>query len=220
MMRTSPCQTCRCHGLPQVVLRPQLSWHVRFKINRHLHTVSAISPSYDVETRHVRMHWKGDDDTINLVNSSPSSRTFVDHAMWPRKVTCHLVLSQLCLVSSRAYGPCCGCPLWCTCKPQVAPHVQSTSVAAANQNQVLLRVFFVFKQSCYRFVKTQNEITLFICRSSLDRELHSFRALACVLCLASRDQPLWRGQPGYDTVDKPSPIHRLAQRPTGPLIAP
>src|SRR5579871_2620836 len=67
MMRTSPRWTHARHVLPQVPSRLQLSRHVRFGFSRHTSTVSAISPTYDIETRRIRMRWKGDDDAVVLV---------------------------------------------------------------------------------------------------------------------------------------------------------
>ncbi|KAF8701503.1 hypothetical protein HU200_033527 [Digitaria exilis] len=66
-MRTSPRWNCTHHGLPQVVLRLRLRCHVQLEFSLHLWTVLAISPTYDVETRRIRMRWKGDDDAVVLV---------------------------------------------------------------------------------------------------------------------------------------------------------
>ncbi|KAF8693302.1 hypothetical protein HU200_038688 [Digitaria exilis] len=67
MTRTSPRWNYTRHGLPQVVLRLRLRCHVNLEFSLHLRTVSAISPTYDVETRRIRMRWKGDDDAVVLV---------------------------------------------------------------------------------------------------------------------------------------------------------
>ena len=64
LMRTSPCWIRAHHVLPDATSRLQLSCHVRFRFSRHPCTVSAISPSSGIETRRIRMRWKGDDDTI------------------------------------------------------------------------------------------------------------------------------------------------------------
>ncbi|KAF8650627.1 hypothetical protein HU200_063821 [Digitaria exilis] len=59
-MRTLPRWICTRHGLLQVVLRLRLRCHVHLGFSLHLRTISAISPTYDVETRRIRMCWKGD----------------------------------------------------------------------------------------------------------------------------------------------------------------
>ena len=66
MMRTSPCWTHRCHGLPQVAIHSQLSCHVALGFSRHVVTVSVITFSYDIETGRSWMRWKGDDDAVVL----------------------------------------------------------------------------------------------------------------------------------------------------------
>nr|TKW39496.1 hypothetical protein SEVIR_1G183100v2 [Setaria viridis] len=67
VMRTSPCCTRTSHGLPQVTIRHQLGRRVRFGFNRHPCTVSAISPSYDIEMRRSLMRWNGDATAVLLV---------------------------------------------------------------------------------------------------------------------------------------------------------
>ncbi|KAF8695289.1 hypothetical protein HU200_037511 [Digitaria exilis] len=66
-MRTSPCWICTRHGLLQVVLRLRLHYHIHLGFSLYLQTVSAISPTYDVETRSIRMCRKVDDDAVVLV---------------------------------------------------------------------------------------------------------------------------------------------------------
>ena len=66
-MRASPCWTYTSHSLPQVTSRHQLGLHVRFGFSQYTCTVSAISPSYDIETRRSLMRWKQDDDAVLLV---------------------------------------------------------------------------------------------------------------------------------------------------------
>ena len=65
-MRTSPCCTHIRHDLSHVGLRLRLSCHVHLGFSLHLRTVSAITPSYDVETRRISTRWKEDDDTVDL----------------------------------------------------------------------------------------------------------------------------------------------------------
>jgi hypothetical protein len=50
LMRTSPRWTHRRHGLPQVAMCSQLSYHVALGFSRHVVTVSVITFSYDIET--------------------------------------------------------------------------------------------------------------------------------------------------------------------------
>jgi hypothetical protein len=66
-MRTSPCWTHIRHDLSHVGLRLRLSYHVHLGFSLHLCTVSAITPSYDVETRRISTRWKEDDDAVDLV---------------------------------------------------------------------------------------------------------------------------------------------------------
>ena len=66
-MRTSQYWTHTRHGLPQVTSRLQLGHRVWFGFSRHPCTVSALSPSYDIETRCSSMRQKGDDHAIILV---------------------------------------------------------------------------------------------------------------------------------------------------------
>jgi hypothetical protein len=66
-MRTSPRWMRAHHVLPHATSRLQLSCHVWFGFSRHPYTVSVISPSSGIETRRIRMRWKGDDATIIMV---------------------------------------------------------------------------------------------------------------------------------------------------------
>jgi hypothetical protein len=109
VMRTSPCWICTCHVLLHATSRLQLSHHVWFGFNRHPCTVSAISPLSNIETRHIRMCWKGDNNNIILVLvQAPEGSWFMlcDH----NNVLHHFLLGQLRFVSSRAFNPSCGRP--------------------------------------------------------------------------------------------------------------
>jgi hypothetical protein len=66
VMRTSPRYTHRRYGHPQVAIRPQLSCHVTLGFSRHVVTVSVITSSYDIETGHSWMRWKGDAAAVIL----------------------------------------------------------------------------------------------------------------------------------------------------------
>jgi hypothetical protein len=60
--------SCRArrYGLSQVAIHPQLSCHVTLRFSRHAITVLVITFSYDIETGHSWIRWKGDDDAVVL----------------------------------------------------------------------------------------------------------------------------------------------------------
>jgi hypothetical protein len=99
LMRTSPRWTHRRYGLLQVAIRPQLSCHVTLGFSRHVVIVSVITLSYDIETGHSWMCWKGDDDAVVLDLVPAPEGTWIilcDHS----KVLRHLFgLTWPCIVS-------------------------------------------------------------------------------------------------------------------------
>jgi hypothetical protein len=66
VMRTSPRWTHRRYGLLQVAIHLQFSCHVTLGFSRHVVIVSVITLSYNIETGHSWMRWKGDDDAVLL----------------------------------------------------------------------------------------------------------------------------------------------------------
>jgi hypothetical protein len=107
-MRTSPRWTHRHHGLLQVAICSQLSYHVTLGFSRHVITVSVITFSYDIETGHSWIRWKGDDDAVVLDLVSALEGLWIilcDHG----KVLV-TYLGQLGHVSCRALSPSCGRP--------------------------------------------------------------------------------------------------------------
>ena len=107
VLRTSPCWTCSCHGLSQVTSRHQLGHRVRLGFSRHPCTVSAISPSYDVQLRCSWMHWKANDEMLLVLAPKDTWIILCDH----EKVLHHLFWAFSGFVSCWALSPCCGRPL-------------------------------------------------------------------------------------------------------------
>ena len=108
MMRTSPRWTHRRHGLPQVAIRSQLSYHVALRFSRHVVTVSVITFSYDIEMGRSWMRWKGDVDAVVLdLVLAPEGPWIIlcDHG----KVLRHL-FGPTWPLSCRALSPSCGRP--------------------------------------------------------------------------------------------------------------
>ena len=99
LMRISPSWIHTCHGLSQVTSRRQLSRHVRFGFSRHPRTVLTISPSYNVETRHILMRWEGDDDAIILVLLVLASEHLWIMQCDHDKVLRHLFCAELAFIS-------------------------------------------------------------------------------------------------------------------------
>ena len=104
VMRTSPCWTRSCHGLPQVTSRHQLGHRVRLGFSRHpLHGFSDIS-LIRCPNEVILDAWRWDAS----FGSSPALETswiiLCDHG----KVLHHLFWAFLGFVSCRALSPCCG----------------------------------------------------------------------------------------------------------------
>ena len=119
VMRTSPRWLHARRHLPEVTSRLQLGRHVRLGFSRHVRTVSAISPTYDVETSHSLMRWNGDDDAVDLVLVLAPEGSWImlcDH----EKVLCHLFWAFSGFVSCRAFGPCWGRPPRCAPNPRTS----------------------------------------------------------------------------------------------------
>ena len=105
MMRTSPRWLHARRLLPEVTSRLQLGRHVRLGFSRYVRTVSAISPTYDVETSHSLMRWNGDNDAVDLVLVLAPEGSWImlcDH----ENVLHHLFWAFSGFVSCQAFGPC------------------------------------------------------------------------------------------------------------------
>jgi hypothetical protein len=109
--------------------------------------------------------------------SGPSSRSRVDHAMWPRQGAAPPILGQLGRVSSRALGPSRGRPLLVSHNP---------SFLSSNSRR-------------YRFVKPQRSCVNHSCAESLFWELLLSSSCLCSLfhrqglAFAARSTRLWHG---------------------------
>ena len=161
MMRTSPCWMHTCHVLPQATSRLQLSRHIRFGFSHQAFTVLVISPSYDIETGHIRMCWKWDDDAVILVLVLAPEGSWVmlcDHDKvlrhffgpnWP----CIRVGPSAQVVDALLDAP----------QPQVAPLGYKFSRAAAVQTRVLL-IGCDFRQGS-NFLHSYCTVEVFCCES-------------------------------------------------------
>jgi hypothetical protein len=219
VMRTSPCWICTCHILLHATSRLQLSYHVWFGFSRHPCTVSAISPLSDIETRHIRMCWKGDNNIIILVLVQASEGSWFmlcDH----NNVLHHFLLGQLRFVSSRAFSPSCGRPR--------SPPTLGCSLSHKTQSPPSFRVVFCLLSCDFRrgsnFHHSYYNVEFFCCDSgplflfittvlispfvirtwtplsllqfiSAIIRLHTLLSCLCSW-FACREKPSWRGQSG------------------------